>query len=425
MNGVYLDNNATTPMSAKAQDALIRWCNRGNPSASYRTAIEARAMMTAVRQYIGKLCSVTVCCAEDRDTGDGGGGNLVARGQGSNYKVIFTSGASEANCTILRGVVESYAHACKYNVRPHVIISAIEHKSLISMAESFAARGQIDLTLVPPTSSGHITPAQVSAAITPRTCLIAVMHANNETGAINDVAAIGKIAHSGGIAFHCDTVQTFGKDPIQPLACGIDSFCISFHKFGGPPGIGALIVKQELLKGYKIAPLIFGTQNEGLRGGTENLPGIGASAVALVETMRNRQQKNAGLAALKKQLLDALSNIYSTLPYYKYDPSANWSGIVFFSGMAGYLNNTVLLSVVANKVCNVEIKNNLEKAGIIVSIGSACNTASKTASHVLYAMGADERIRRGALRISLGDNNTAGDIRAFIREFVLATKKYF
>lgn len=420
---IYMDNNATTIMSAPVLKAMLEWSNRGNPSAGYAAARDCRRMMTEFRRYIAQLCGIDVCCEEERDTGRA---QVAAPKQ---YRVIFTSGASEANCMLIRGVIDSYS--ASYSVIPHVVCSAIEHKSIMMLLKSLEEMGHVTVTYVEPTVTGHIAPSAVDAAIRKNTCLVVVMHANNETGAINDVAAIGRVAHAKNVPLHTDTVQTFGKMPLNP-GQDIDSFVISFHKIYGPPGVGALIIRQRFLAGFRIKPLIYGTQNEGLRGGTENVPGIGAAFAALRLTMDGRARKNAHLLSLKKRLMSEFAKLLPTISYAEYVKTRNDGGpkkeleMVFISGDgAGYLPNTIMLSIVKRSkpyICNTRIKNALEARGIIVSIGSACNTASSKASHVLYAMGADELIRKGALRISLGDSNTEADVLTFVREFMAALK---
>lgn len=382
---IYLDNNATTFMTKDVQRSMLQWCNSGNPSSGYESAKSSRAMMEDFRALLRGILKI------------------------HDYDIIFTSGASEANGTVLAGVISLYKV-------PHVVMSAIEHKSLHSMAESYIERGLATFTFIEPTKSGHIHPSSVEKAIKPNTCLICVMHANNETGAINDVKAIGHIARKHGILFHCDTVQSFGKIPIMPSEYYIDSLCISFHKVHGPPGVGALIMRRQL----KIPPIIFGTQNNGFRGGTENIPGIGASFTA-VKSLHMKDNTD-----LKKMIMFQLSKYYPCVQYTKYTSSIPIQ-IVFLSGATEYyLNNTLLLSIVKNTkpyICNSKIKEYLEKKGIIISVGSACNTASKKASHVLYAMDVDKYIRKGALRISLGCNTTYNDVSIFIDAFLEAIKQ--
>lgn len=422
-------------MPVCVQKSMLRWCNMGNASASYATAKESRKMMTDFRKYIGKLCHIDTCCPEPRDIyHDDTPHDDVTHDDNEcdKYKVIFTSGASEANSTILRSTVDAYIDVTVTDntpssgkSRPHIIISEIEHRSLLDIAKSFEERGIATVSYIAPTKLGYINPADVEAAISFNTCIICIMHANNETGAINNIRAIGKIAHSHNIPLHCDTVQTFGKFTINPIEMHIDSFCISFHKFHGPPGVGALIVRQNFLAGYKLQPLIFGSQNEGLRGGTENLPGIGASYTALAYTMVDRLSKNAKMLRLKKSIMRSLERKYTVSTYADYSngnvSTTNVQLVYLTTDQPFYLPNTLMIAVIKKTqpyVCNSDMKNELEARGIVVSVGSACNTANDKASHVLYAMNVDSFIRKGALRISLGDDTTDDDCDQFTSAFI-------
>lgn len=407
-NMIYLDNNATTIMPTNVLKAMLEWSNRGNPSAGYASAQDARKMMHKFRTYLAKLCSFDI---NDQKTP-----------KASQYKVIFVSCASEANATIIRSVVDSFSDIS--DVPPHLIVSAIEHKSVLEAVKSLETRGKVEVTYVQPTPTGHILPRDVGAAIRPNTCLVCIMHANNETGAINDVAEIGRIAHSKQVPFYTDTAQTFGKFPLNPIAANVDSFCVTFHKLHGPPGVAALIIKQQFLQGYKLQPLIFGSQNDHLRGGTENLPGIGAAYEALQLSMDGRSAKNNTISKIKTHIINEIGKQVPTKTYIEYLNTTARAPIeiIWLSGNnVYYLPGTILLSVIGKsktKVCNIRMKTELEKRGIIVSIGSACNTSNPKASHVLYAMGADELIRRGTLRISVGDMNTMDDAKNFVREFI-------
>ncbi len=427
---IYLDNNATTIMPAEVLKAMLEWSNRGNASASYASAREARGMMMKFRNHIARVCGFDACCEEPRDTDKKS--DLAKRQEDpSRYKILFTSCASEANATIIQAVVDSYAEAVKSV--PHIVTSAIEHKSVLDHIKYLEEHGKVEATYVRPTTSGHILAQDVAAAIRPNTCLVCIIHANNETGAINDVREIGRIAHARQVPFHTDTVQSFGKFPLNPIRSNVDSFCVSFHKLQGPPGVGALIVKQQFLAGYKLRPLIFGSQNEGLRGGTENLPGIGAAFEAFQLSMTNRETKNARIGKIKSYIVEELGKRLPALQYEKYVEEARTKGpkreleLVWLSGNSRhYLPGTILLSIVkrggGKPVCNARMKSELEARGIVVSVGSACNTASAKASHVLYALDADELIRKGALRISIGDMNTMDDAKAFVREFLQVLK---
>lgn len=429
---IYLDNNATTSMSPEVLKAMLKWSNRGNASASYASARESRQMMLSFARYIGKLCKVSICEGNPRE-GDphmgpvsGGEGTAVDRPRGE-WCVFFVANASEANAFIITSTVDSCTDWGTLSLGtspPHLVVSAVEHKSVLLTVENLSARGRCTVTYVSPDVSGGISPADIEAAIRHNTCLVVCMHANNETGTINDVHAIGKVAHKHGVPFYTDTVQTFGKFPLNP-GDSIDGFNCSFHKLGGPPGVGVLILRRKFLNGYGLRPLIPGSQNEGMRGGTENLPGIGASFVALRLAMENRAEKNRKLAVMAGIFVSELSARIPLRSYRDYLLARAKSEIEIIlispiplgTGNAprqSTLPNTILLSVVKHageRICNGKLKQSLERQGIIVSIGSACNTSSSKASHVLRAMKADAAIRAGTLRISFGDRNTPEDAK--------------
>ena len=407
---VYFDNNATTFMSPAVCAQLSCWCNRGNASASYESARQSREMMTEFRDYMLKLC----------------------RSADAQYQIIFVSGASEANSTILRTASDAWRFAM--GAVPHIVVSSIEHKSVLMAVESMRDLGLISYTLVDPTPTGHILPEAIEVAIQRDTCLIVCMSANNETGAINAIKDIGQVAHSHNIPLYVDATQSFGKFGMNPLANNVDAFCMSFHKMGGPVGVGALIIKRQFVAGWKLKPLIYGTQENNMRGGTENIAGIAASMLALKETMQDRRVKNAAMAATRDYIVSEISKHAPSITYPAYMHRVRQGvqlpavEIVFLSGISpAYLPNTILLSVVKRTkppMCNAELKRELENANIIVSIGSACNTSDAKASHVLYAMKADTLILKGAIRISLGDLNTVNEAKLFVRAFLSIVKKH-
>lgn len=450
---VYLDNNATTQMPPTIVAEMNRWANQGNPSAGYESAERCRRMMTNFRRYIGEIAGVNVCCEEDRD-GDPAV-NFQRRHDKSLYKVIITSGASESNSAAITGIVDAYnASRNALSPLPNIVISAIEHKSIIRCVDSLAEQHRATVTRVNPDARGIIDPNAVARAISPNTIIVCVMAANNEIGAINDIAAIGEICLRKNVHYHCDAVQIFGKFP--PKAVCADSMAISFHKLHGPPGVGALLMRQSATW----SPIIHGAQNENLRGGTENIPGIAAAYLATRYTMNNRGSKNAFAMQLKRYLVGELAKRFHLCSYVQYvmmnaqNAAFEQSGytvhdmlpqvaaralvdlglaapklkgvvmpkvmIVTLSTMQQCLPNTLLLSVVRRTppaVCNASMKKQLESDGIIVSVGSACNTADAKASHVLYALGADQFVRQGCLRISFGDDTTQAHVDKFIDSF--------
>lgn len=389
MRTIYLDNNATTMMNGEAKAEMIKWVNTGNPSSDYKAAQIAANMIKSFKEMIKKGCN-----AEDCD-------------------VVFTSGGSEANCTIIQMVANAFIGT----VPPHIISSAYEHKSVLECLKTLQEQRRCTYTLIKPTSSGGIDSRDVARAITSNTRLITIMHANNETGVINDIAAISKEGHAQGIIVHTDAVQSFGKSPFNVRANGVDAVSVSFHKCHGPPGCGALILKSAVRRRFGLKGIVSGSQNDGLRGGTENIPGLAASRVGLIYTWTDRSKKNVRMFELKKKLIDLLGRCFVTATFqqYKTGNSDPRTKMVLISGQKGFLPNTLMISCVGRSdVCNSSIKRDLAKLGIIISIGSACNTSSPYASHVLDAIGADSAIKRGALRISIGDETTEEDIVALV-----------
>lgn len=418
---IYLDNNATTIMPPNVIQQITAWMNKGNPSASYKSAQSCRKLMQDFRRYIASQCGVTSYELKDDNTPP----NYTKDQMKSVYQFIFTSCASESNNFIVRSVAAAY-RMCNRKI-PHIVTSTIEHKSLLRCCTALAEQGLIELTLVEANKMGFIDPDVVRRAIKPNTCLISIMSANNETGAINDIKAIGQIAHKHLVPFHTDCVQTFGKFKLDPLDCNVDAWSVSFHKLHGPAGVGLIAIKRAFVEGFQLQAEICGTQNNDLRGGTENIMGIAGSYEALKHTWRNRSAKNAQLMRIKKYIMDELAQQLPAQTYREYlENPTKYAAmpvyVVFISlPTANYLPNTIFLSFVRNKeplMCNVNLKKCLEKNNIIVSVGSACNTASSKASHVLDAIGADMFIKKGALRISMPDDMTKEMASEFIKKIV-------
>lgn len=410
---IYLDNNATTIVPQDVVREVIKYVNMGNPSASYRTAIECRNMMNEFKEFIASKCNF-ISYTE--------GKTYTAEELRKCYHIIFNSGASESNNAIVRMITAAYQfHTGK---KPHIVTSSIEHKSLLECVHHLVGRGLIEATFVPPDKLGFITPESVRLAIKNNTCLVSIMHANNETGAINNITSIGAIAHEMRVPFHTDTAQTFGKFLLDPVSSSVDAFSVSFHKLHGLKGTGLLVIKKQLVDGYHLLPEICGTQNCGMRGGTENISGIAGSALATKTAWTNRNAKNKLLLNIKKSIMSELATKITCQTYREYleKPATVPVSIVFLSTCEKvYLPNTLMLAVVKRTkpdMCNVELKKKLEQSGVIVSIGSACNTQSSKASHVLSEMNVDMFIRKGTIRVSIGDDNSEDCGKKFVDIFI-------
>lgn len=406
-NFIYLDNNATTRTCDEATKVMTDWIQScSNPSGSSWLSNASRLLIEKSRRFVAELCGLK-----------------------KNYYVLFTSGASESNCTILHMVVDAWYR--NVGTTPHIVTSSIEHKSVLECLRSLANTRRVELTTVAPNMYGVIDPEQVEMAIQENTALVSIMFANNELGSINHVRRIGDIAHKRNIPFHTDAVQIFGKLKIDIPAFNIDALSMSFHKLYGPHGVGLLILRKSFVDGYGLQGQIAGTQQHGLRGGTENIPGIAGAVVALSRNFNKRKTKNARLAAMRELLIQLLSKRLPVVPYsdfYGVGDDKKWDAHGRALCILGppaeqknsYLPSTLLMSVIDydQPFCNVKLKTALEAEGVIVSIGSACNTASSKASHVIEAIKAPSIVRRGVLRVSLGDFNTPAEIREFARIFL-------
>lgn len=404
----YLDNNATTKLSDAAKKITVKWLSAcANPSGSNQIATKAKKLIDKTREYVRTLCNA------------------------KDYDVIFTSGATESNCLVIKSIVDSWIKNVKSI--PHIITSALEHKSVLECLQQLEELKRVDVTILQPTPTGQISPLDVEAALRSTTALVTIMAANNETGVMNPISRIATMCHKCKVPFHSDCVQLFGKIRLDLPKLGIDAISVSMHKLYGPMGVGLLILKQSVIKGYKLQSQIAGTQQGGLRGGTENVPGIISSLAAMMHNFTNRQVKNSRLEKMKMTIVDLLREHYTLLTGISLasleTPETGKEEAVVVIGLAPdhkmTLPNTLLLSYLNYnaEVCNVKMKACLEKRGFIVSIGSACNTSSAKASHVLTALKAPPVVRRGTLRISLGDGNTLAQCRKFVSAFVEMTSK--
>jgi cysteine desulfurase len=424
-NPIYFDNNATTLICPTARTVHTQWLSCYNASSDSKIAKPAKQMLEKAVDSLLSHCGVST----------------------ATHTAVFTSGATESNCMIIRMCVKAYKKKLvekNSELLPHVILSSVEHSSSLECVKDLVESGDVDVTYVMPTIYGNILPSDVEKEIKPNTCLISIMYANNEIPVINAVREIGEIAHKNRIPFHSDCVQIFGKYKIDVKKNNIDVLSASAHKFYGPKGVGILIINNDLIEGYGLTAEINGTQQRGLRGGTENVAGIASTMTALKAAFTNRKAKNAKLFKLRKHLLQKLEKHFKMNDYINYvydtpiDSENNESKNTELKDLelvslgppeskaAFILPNTVLLAICKNigkPFCNVELKKFLDSKGIVISIGSACNTNSDKASHVLSGISAPAVIKRGVIRISFGDMNTVQEIDKFIPVLVQGIKK--
>lgn len=301
---IYLDNNSTGLMPEKVIQSMVNWCNKGNPAAKYTSAVDARSMIKEFKTLIARECEIDIT------------GGLDA------YKIFFTSGASESNSFIINSVIRAYT--AELTKLPHIIISDLEHKSILRCLQQLESEQLCQLTILSSERSGPlfgtVLPSKLEEALRSNTCFISIVAANGEVAAINNLAELSRIARVSKIPFHTDLSQLFGRMLTNIHALGIDAFSTSFHKIGGPPGVGILVVRNRLLDGYELMAQITGDQNHEMRGGIENIPGIGAALTAYKICSKNRVAKTAQMINMKVTLRKILNDSMQCYDMSQHEP---------------------------------------------------------------------------------------------------------
>lgn len=363
MPRIYLDHNATTPLVSPALDRFCRVAAdvSGNASSVHHFGQQAKAVLDGARASVAALLG-----AEPSE-------------------VVFMAGGTEGDNAAVRGAME----ALEPTGRRHLIISSIEHEAVLQTAKALARRG-IRVTHLPVGESGVVEPEALAAALTDDTALVSVMHANNEIGTLQPIAALAALARSRGALFHTDAVQTAGKLPIDVAALGIDLLSISAHKFGGAKGAGALWIRR----GVRLVPFMTGGRQErGRRAGTENVPALAAMGAAADYARQTMAANASRIAALRDRLEQG---ILARVP----NTAVNGSG--------PRVPNTTNISV--DRVESESLLIALDLEGVAVSSGSACSSGTLEPSHVLKAMGFPHARTLNSLRFSLGASNTEAEI---------------
>lgn len=360
---VYADHAATTQMTKKALKAFSDYAkqNYGNPSSNYATGLRARGTLNAARS------------------------SVLGAFHLKSGKLLFTGGGSEADNQAL---YSAYREGIKQN-KKHMITSAVEHHAVLHTLEKYKADG-FEITVLPVDGLGRIDPKTLEEAIRPDTILVSIMYANNETGTIQPVAEIGEICKQHGVLFHCDAVQAVGHVDIDLSALNIDYLSLAAHKFGGPKGVGALVLSDNA----PVCSLVLGGgQENGHRAGTENVPGVHAMAVALEERIKHLKSETKKA----KAMTETIASAFEDLP-----------GVRLNGDKKNRLPGTVNLSFTG--IGGRELLFLLDaKYGVSASGGSACSASSSKPSHVLTAMGLTREEAESAVRISLGQENTMDD----------------
>jgi len=366
---VYFDHSGTTPVHPAVAEEMCRYLtgeNFGNPSSVHYYGLQIKKRVAEARDKLAQ-----------------------ALGAGSG-EIVFTSGGTESDNMAIHGA--AYTNR---NRGSHVITSAVEHHAVLNTVKALGKQG-FDITILPVDRYGMVSADEVAAAITDKTTVISIMHANNEVGTIMPVAEIGKLARERKILFHVDAVQSFGKIPVNVDEIGADLLSISGHKIYGPKGVGALYIR----KGARWRQSLFhgGAQERLRRAGTENIPGIMGLAKAVELVTANMEQESARLKSLRDKLIKEVISRFEHV-------SLSGHPTMRLPNHASFLfkyieGESMLLS--------------LDMKGIAASTGSACTSGSLEPSHVLLAMGVAHEDAHGSLRLTLGKDNTEEDVDYFL-----------
>jgi cysteine desulfurase len=356
---IYLDYNATTPVAPEVFRAMRPYLEGqfGNPSCDYALGLAAR---DAVQLARGEVAALLGCGAQE---------------------IVFTSGATEANNTVLKGVAAHHG-------RGQIITCATEHPAVLAPCRFLQSQG-FTLTILPVDGAGRLDPDEVRRALTPDTILISVMHANNETGALHPLREIGALAREAGVPLHTDAAQSAGKIPVDVDELQVDFLTVAGHKFYAPKGVGALYVRS----GAALTPLLHGASQEGgRRAGTENVPYL----VALGAACRLARERLPGAAGHLQSLRDRLHEHLQAL----------FPGLILNGPEVQRLPNT--LNVSFPGVSGGELMAGLPD--VAASLGSACHAGREDISPVLAAMGVPVDRARGAVRFSVGYPTTLAEV---------------
>lgn len=375
---IYLDNAATTRVAPEVLEAMLPYFSEsyGNAGSIHHAGRKAASAVDLARKQVASFMGTTP------------------------EHIIFTSGGSESNNMVFKGLRDSLLESGK----THIIVSAIEHDSVLRAAESLTKDG-FDITYVQPDATGVISPKLIEEALRANTGLVSVMYANNEMGAVNDISEIGGICKKHSVFFHTDCVQAAGQYPIEVDNMGIDFASVSGHKIHAPKGVGALYVRDT-----KLAPLICGgaEQEYGLRGGTENVPGIVGLGVACDIISGSMKEDVTQMSTLKQRF-------YMTLCEELRERGED-AGIVHINGMS-VIHPGKLLNMTVDGVDGETLLLMLDANGVCVSAGSACRNHEAEPSHVLMAMGLDKEAARNSVRISFSKFNNTDEVAQAARIF--------
>ena len=365
MRSIYFDYNATTPLDADVRAAMLPYLDGlfGNPSSVHHVGQQARAALDNARDRVATVL------------------------KSKPSEVVFTSGGTESDNLAIFGAARLRASQGRGR---HLITSSIEHHAVLHCFQYLEKHENFRVTYLPVSSEGIVNPDDVVKAITSETTLVSVMAANNETGAIQPVADIGRLCREHNVLFHTDAAQWFGKEQFENIAqFEADLVSICAHKFHGPKGVGALYIRSPLLP----HPVNFGGGHENeRRAGTENL----AAIIGLTEALERFVKTPVFVPEKLRPLTDRLAKIAAAVPGVQLRSPKN------------RLANTISFTV--DGCDSIALMAGLDLEGVCASSGSACSAGSLEPSHVLTAMGAPRHLANSFVRLSLGRDSTADEV---------------
>ncbi len=363
---IYFDNNATTALASECLEAMNGCLHLGpiNPSSKHSRGERAKQLVMEARNGVAALFGATPA------------------------EIVFTSGGTESNHLAILGALALQP------ARRHIVTSEVEHPSTLMLLRHLETQG-VRVSYLPVDGEGRLNLDALTDTVVSDTALVSLMWANNETGVLFPIAAAAEIARGKGAMFHTDAVQAVGKVPIDVRRVPVDLLSLSGHKLHAPAGVGALFVR----KGIKLPPLLFGHQERGRRGGTENVSGVVALGVACTLLLDSILTESARLQLLRDRLE---AGVLMQAPYARVNGGgatrvANTSNVRF-----GDLDAELILG-------------RLDRMGICASAGAACSSAGTRPSQVLTAMGLSASAALASIRFSLGRDNTANDVDELLR----------
>ena len=369
-NIIYMDNHATTPIASEVLDAMIPYLTThfGNAASTHPFGVTAKDAVEKARQQVAELLGC------------------------SGVEIVFTSGATESDNLAVKGI----AYACRERGN-HIITSTAEHHAILDTCHALATEG-FETTYLPVDKYGMVSPDDVEVAITPKTILMSFMYANNEVGTINPIVDIASVAAKHGVLFHSDAVQGIGQLPSDMERFGVDLASLTAHKIYGPKGIGALYVRRNRSKPHSL--FHGGGQEDGVRPGTLNVAGIVGLGAACALAKNYMDTGKSCVATLRDSLHQKLNTRLEDI-HINGHPEQRLPGNLNLC-FAGVQSHALLMGL----------------KSVAVSTGSACDSESVKASHVLVAMGVPNELALTAVRFGLGRYNTAEEVDVVADEVV-------